>query len=71
MTRQAVRLASGLAEEVEFSAEDATRSNVDYLCEVFAIAVEEGASILNVRTQWVTPCPPSFRDWCELFANAS
>ena len=48
MTRQAVRLARNFAEEVEFSAEDATRSDVDYLCEVFAAAVAEGATILNV-----------------------
>jgi 2-isopropylmalate synthase len=48
MTRQAVALARDFAEEVEFSAEDATRSDVDYLCEVLAVAVEEGASILNV-----------------------
>ncbi|HYW70000.1 MAG TPA: 2-isopropylmalate synthase [Pyrinomonadaceae bacterium] len=48
MTRNAVRLARDYAEEVEFSAEDATRSDVDYLCEVFAAAVDEGATILNV-----------------------
>src|SRR5258708_1141650 len=48
MTRQAVRLARNFTDEVEFSAEDATRSDVDYLCEVFAAAVAEGATILNV-----------------------
>src|SRR5207302_2713942 len=48
MTRRAVRLARSLAGEVEFSAEDATRSDVNYLCEVFAAAVSEGATILNV-----------------------
>ena len=48
MTREAVRLARTLAAEVEFSAEDATRSDVDYLCEVLAAAVEEGATVLNV-----------------------
>src|SRR5207253_1012628 len=48
MTRQAIRLARSLAGEVEFSAEDATRSDVNYLCEVFAAAVSEGATILNV-----------------------
>src|SRR5438309_4757220 len=48
MTRAAVRLARSYAEEVEFSAEDATRSDVNYLCEVFAATVEAGASILNV-----------------------
>jgi 2-isopropylmalate synthase len=48
MTRQAVRLARSFVPEVEFSAEDATRSDVDYLCEVFAAAAAEGATILNV-----------------------
>ena len=48
MTRNSVRLAKNYADEVEFSAEDATRSDVDYICEVFATAVEEGATILNV-----------------------
>ena len=48
MTGQAVRLARNFADEVEFSAEDATRSDVDYLCEVFEVAVNEGATILNV-----------------------
>lgn len=48
MTREAVQLARSYAEEVEFSAEDATRSDPDYLCEVLDTAVEAGASILNV-----------------------
>src|SRR5947207_1307264 len=48
MTRKAVRLARSFAEEIEFSAEDATRSDPDYLCDVFAAAVDEGATILNV-----------------------
>jgi 2-isopropylmalate synthase len=48
MTRNAVRLARTFCDEVEFSAEDATRSDVDYLCEVLAVAVEEGASVINI-----------------------
>ena len=48
MTRLAVSLAREYAEEVEFSAEDATRSDVDYLCEVLTVAVEESATIINV-----------------------
>jgi 2-isopropylmalate synthase len=48
MTRASVRMARDFAEEVEFSAEDATRSDVDYLCEVFSTAVDEGATIINV-----------------------
>lgn len=48
MTQTAVSLASGLADEVEFSAEDATRSEVDYLCEVLSAAVDSGATVLNI-----------------------
>jgi 2-isopropylmalate synthase len=48
MTRTAVKQARNYAEDVEFSAEDATRSDIDYLCEVLDAAVDAGASVLNV-----------------------
>jgi 2-isopropylmalate synthase len=48
MTRAAVRLARNYADDVEFSAEDATRSDINYLCEVLDAAVDAGASVLNV-----------------------
>jgi 2-isopropylmalate synthase len=48
MTRAAIRQARNYADEIEFSAEDATRSDVDYLCEVLDVAVDAGASVLNV-----------------------
>ncbi len=35
-------------DNVEFSAEDATRSDLGYLCEVFKAAIEAGASTINV-----------------------
>ncbi|HYE14978.1 MAG TPA: 2-isopropylmalate synthase [Pyrinomonadaceae bacterium] len=62
MTRKAVRLARTLADDVEFSAEDATRSDVDYLCEVFAAAVEEGATTLNVPDTVGYTTPTEFRE---------
>jgi 2-isopropylmalate synthase len=34
--------------EVEFSAEDAGRTDIDYLCQVCKVAVEAGATILNL-----------------------
>jgi 2-isopropylmalate synthase len=48
MTRAAVRQARNYTDEVEFSAEDATRSDINYLCDVLNVAVEAGASILNI-----------------------
>jgi 2-isopropylmalate synthase len=48
MTREAVQQACSYAEEVEFSAEDATRSDPEYLFEVLDTAVDAGAKVLNV-----------------------
>src|SRR5436305_6272715 len=62
MTRDAVRLARSLTGDVEFSAEDATRSDIDYLCEVFAAAVEEGARTLNVPDTVGYTTPTEFRE---------
>jgi 2-isopropylmalate synthase len=47
-TYHAVRHAKQYTPDVEFSAEDATRSDWDYLAKVFSTAVEAGALTLNV-----------------------
>lgn len=46
--RRAVSLARSFVDDVEFSAEDASRSDLDFLCEVFRIAAECGATTLNI-----------------------
>ncbi|MDA3915070.1 2-isopropylmalate synthase [Oleiagrimonas sp.] len=46
-TANAVRRARELCDEVEFSAEDALRTERDFLTEVFSVAVEAGANTLN------------------------
>jgi 2-isopropylmalate synthase len=45
---RAIRQARGFTDDVEFSAEDATRSDWDYLVQVFSTAVAAGAKTLNV-----------------------
>jgi 2-isopropylmalate synthase len=44
----AVRHAAGYTDNVEFSAEDAARSNVTYLCEVIEAVIEAGAKTVNI-----------------------
>src|SRR5262249_18238026 len=46
--RQAVRLAHSLCHNVEFSAEDATRSDLEYLIKVITAVIEEGANTINI-----------------------
>jgi 2-isopropylmalate synthase len=44
----AVRLAKSLCGDVEFSPEDATRTDHDFLCQVLEAVVEAGATTLNI-----------------------
>jgi 2-isopropylmalate synthase len=46
--RAAVRRARGYTTDVEFSAEDATRSDLDFLCRVVTAAIAEGATTINL-----------------------
>lgn len=43
-----VRFAHAHCENVEFSAEDASRSDIDFLCEVALAAAEAGANVVNL-----------------------
>lgn len=45
---EAVRLARSFTDDVEFSAEDASRSDWDFLCQVYARAIAAGATVINV-----------------------
>ncbi len=45
---EAVRLARRFTDDVEFSAEDAGRSELDFLCRIFEAVIEAGATTLNV-----------------------
>lgn len=48
ITDDAVRHAVATGAEVEFSAEDAFRTDFDYLCQVLEVAIQAGATIINV-----------------------
>src|ERR1041385_61110 len=45
---KAVERARKLCNEVEFSAEDAGRTEINYLCTIFDAVIDAGATILNV-----------------------
>lgn len=48
LTRESVRLARRYADDVEFSAEDASRSDEDFLYRVLDTAIREGATTVNI-----------------------
>ena len=45
---ESVALACKLADEVEFSPEDSTRTDPDFLCQIVGVAIEAGAGIINL-----------------------
>ncbi len=48
MTIDAVKHAKKLCNDVEFSPEDAARTDLDYMCDVVKAAIESGATTINI-----------------------
>ena len=46
--RGGVRLAKSLCQDVEFSPEDATRTDLEFLCQIVQAVVEAGATTVNI-----------------------
>jgi len=65
-TKESVRYAKKLCDNIEFSAQDATRTDKDFLIEVLKTAVEEGATTINVpdTVGYATP-----HDYLELLTS--
>ena len=65
-TKESVKYAKKLCEDVEFSAQDATRTDKDFLIEVLKTAVKEGATTINVpdTVGYATP-----QDYLELLSQ--
>ena len=58
----AVKRARNLIEDVEFSAEDAGRSDIDFLCRIFERAIDAGATTINVPDTVGYNLPQQFGD---------
>src|SRR5215468_11381717 len=46
--RESVRLAKSFCPDVEFSPEDATRTDREFLCQIVQVVVDEGATTVNI-----------------------
>lgn len=64
-TRSAVSLARSLCDEVEFSAEDASRSDIEFVIKLFKLAIESGATILNIPDTVGYAMPEQFGQFCR------
>ena len=60
--REAIRFAKSLCDDVEFSPEDATRTDPEFLCRVLDAVVEAGATTLNIPDTVGYTVPAEFGD---------
>src|SRR5215472_7415154 len=63
---EAVRHARGYCEDVEFSPEDASRSDFDYMCDVLEACIDAGARTINIPDTVGYAIP---REWGERIAR--
>ncbi len=64
-----VERACRFTDDVEFSAEDATRTDLDFLCAVIRAAVEAGATTVNIPDTVGYTFPAEFRDTLRALAR--
>ncbi len=62
---QAVKRAKSYCEDVEFSAEDAFRSDKDFLCRLFTAVIEAGATTINIPDTVGYATPEEFRSFVK------
>lgn len=58
----AVKYAKSFTENVEFSAEDGSRSDRDFLCKIFEAAIDAGATTVNLPDTVCYAIPQEFED---------
>src|SRR3954470_22654038 len=63
--KAAVALARSYCEDVEFSPMDATRADVEFTAEVCAIAVTEGANVINIADTVGYTTPEEYADYFQ------
>ncbi len=63
---EAVKHARGYCEDVEFSPEDASRSDFDYMCDVLSAVIEAGATTINIPDTVGYAIP---KEWGERIAR--
>jgi 2-isopropylmalate synthase len=65
--RDSVRLAKSFCPDVEFSPEDATRTDPEFLCQVLAAVVDAGATTLNIPDTVGYSMPAEFGELIQTF----
>ena len=68
---QSVRHASKYTSNVEFSCEDATRSDLDFLCSAISVAIQSGATTINIPDTVGYTVPSEFSKIIKYIKNGT
>lgn len=71
IVREMVTYAKSKCDEIEFSLEDATRTDKDFACKIIDIAIEAGATIINIPDTVGFMDPDSFKEFIEYIRKHS
>ncbi len=66
---EAVKFARNFTDDVEFSAEDATRSDLDFLCRVIEEVIKAGATTVNIPDTVGYAIPSEFKEKISYIMN--
>ena len=66
---KSVKYARNLCEDVEWSAEDGSRSNFDFLCKCVEVAIKNGARTINIPDTVGYAIPDEFKELIKKLKN--
>ncbi len=67
--KESVKYARNLCNDVEWSAEDGSRSDLDFLCECVEVAIKNGASTINIPDTVGYSIPDEFKELINKVKN--
>jgi 2-isopropylmalate synthase len=69
IAKDAVKLSRNLCDDVEFSAMDASRTDPEYLCRIFEVAIDAGATTINIPDTVGYAIPNEFGELIKYIMN--
>ena len=67
--KESVKYARNLCNDVEWSAEDGSRSDLDFLCECVEVAIKNGANTINIPDTVGYSIPDEFKEFINKIKN--
>lgn len=71
MVKEGISYAKSLCDDIEFSLEDATRTEKEFACEIINIAIDSGVTTINIPDTVGCMLPNEYKDFVNYLKNNS